>query len=285
MRFLKKGKILIILFLIFFVINFISSCRFPLEKASKISSIVPFNYRGLRFETRNIERDNLDNRYPVVVCFGDSVTFGWSLRYKDSYPAILEELLSTDYQSVKVINSGIGGDTVVDGYMRLNENVFYYEPDLVIINFGLNDGMIIEFTGNNFEENKSLIYNWNGNYSVPQVGLVDFYNYYDSMIKKIKASEIDIVIMGINPVLDIYPLSKDENFRKKQIEIYKLYNEKILEIGKRNNIISINLWDIFYQDGEVGKYIQRDGIHPNEKGAILIANSVYEHIIQNNVLK
>jgi len=40
-----------------------------------------------------------------------------------------------------MINSGISGDTSRDGLARLDWSVLSYEPDLVTINFGINDSV------------------------------------------------------------------------------------------------------------------------------------------------
>jgi len=40
---------------------------------------------------------------------------------------------------IELINSGISGDTTIDGLARLDWSVLSYEPDLVSINFGIND--------------------------------------------------------------------------------------------------------------------------------------------------
>ena len=50
-------------------------------------------------------------------------------------------MLQQKYPEAKVemINSGISGDTSLDGLARLDWAVLSYEPDLVTINFGIND--------------------------------------------------------------------------------------------------------------------------------------------------
>jgi acyl-CoA thioesterase-1 len=56
---------------------------------------------------------------------------------------------------VEMINSGICGDTSMDGLARLDWAVLAYEPDLVTINFGINDcvlGLDLEEFEMNFVE-------------------------------------------------------------------------------------------------------------------------------------
>jgi acyl-CoA thioesterase-1 len=56
---------------------------------------------------------------------------------------------------VEMINSGISGDTSMDGLARLDWAVLAFEPDLVTINFGINDcalGLDLEEFEMNFVE-------------------------------------------------------------------------------------------------------------------------------------
>jgi len=228
---MKKYKSIIILkyaaiFLICIVATSICSCSNVLKKTEKLASNIPFNYPGLRIETRSINLKQIDLFSPRIVCFGDSVTFGWNLIYEYSYPCQLEKLLVKDFSQIKVINSGIGGNTIIDANKRLDKDVANFKPDVVIINFGLNDGMIL----------------------------------------------------GINPVTGLFPENENENYRKKQREVYEIYNEKILEIAKNNNLEYINLWEAFNKEADPVEYIQTDGMHPNKKGLSLIAGLVYEKI-------
>ena len=75
----------------------------------------------------------------TVVAFGDSITAGYAVRR--GFPTFWKEMLVQKYPGVRIelINSGISGDTTMDGLARLDWAVLSYEPDLVTINFGIND--------------------------------------------------------------------------------------------------------------------------------------------------
>ena len=96
----RRKKVLdfvILLILVVVIVVSTSSCSFFLNNAEKVTSTMSFNYPGLRIETRNISVDEIRDNFPRIVCFGDSVTFGWNLKYSDSYPVLLENLLLQDY--------------------------------------------------------------------------------------------------------------------------------------------------------------------------------------------
>jgi len=95
----------------------------------------------LRPETRSLTWEDIEHRYRIV-CFGDSNTFGEHLPYAQTYPAVLQDLLCGKYPELDtvVINAGIRGHTSVQGLARLERDVLWYEPHVVVSAFGLNDG-------------------------------------------------------------------------------------------------------------------------------------------------
>lgn len=95
------------------------------------------NDQGL-FVARTLE--DLKNGCDVtIVAFGDSITAGYAVRR--GFTSFWREMLQRKYSQAKIemINSGISGDTTMDGLARLDWTVLSYEPDLVTINFGIND--------------------------------------------------------------------------------------------------------------------------------------------------
>jgi len=93
-------------------------------------------------QKRFVERTAADLREGcdvTIVAFGDSITAGFAVRR--GFPSFWKVALAQKYPEARVemINSGISGDTTQDGLARLDWAVLSYEPDLVTINFGIND--------------------------------------------------------------------------------------------------------------------------------------------------
>ncbi|MDM7934371.1 MAG: SGNH/GDSL hydrolase family protein [Methanothrix sp.] len=84
-------------------------------------------------------RDLEDGCSVTIVAFGDSITAGYAVRR--GFPGLWREMLQQKYPEARIemINSGVSGDTTEDGLARLGWSVLSYEPDLVTINFGIND--------------------------------------------------------------------------------------------------------------------------------------------------
>lgn len=72
-----------------------------------------------------------------VVCLGDSVTFGWSIdETKDTYPAQLQQMLGDNYQ---VVNLGRPGYTTYQGRLIMEQIGNDLQPDILVVAFGWND--------------------------------------------------------------------------------------------------------------------------------------------------
>ncbi len=95
------------------------------------------------------------NREPVTIAFlGDSVTQGCFECWYDEkvgffgntephqgYVSKLQSILRLmcPTAQLNIINAGVGGDTAAGGLARFQRDVGRYEPDLVVVAFGLND--------------------------------------------------------------------------------------------------------------------------------------------------
>ncbi|MCX5712138.1 MAG: GDSL-type esterase/lipase family protein [Candidatus Omnitrophica bacterium] len=77
---------------------------------------------------------NVGSSGESIVCFGDSITFGYGVTKQESYPMALAEMVT-----IPVINEGIDGDTSTEALQRLETDVLSRNPQLVIVEFGGND--------------------------------------------------------------------------------------------------------------------------------------------------
>ena len=86
----------------------------------------------------------------IIVAFGDSVTQGYSrtgtIDAGTVYHQQVKEKLERHYPlcTFSVINAGAAGQTAKGSLTRLERDVIRYQPDLVIIGFGLNDAVVSE---------------------------------------------------------------------------------------------------------------------------------------------
>jgi len=77
---------------------------------------------------------NLGSKGKNIICFGDSITFGYGVNPGEDYPTALANLAPQS-----VINSGVDGDTTFDGLKRIDADALQKDPYLVIVEFSGND--------------------------------------------------------------------------------------------------------------------------------------------------
>ena len=70
----------------------------------------------------------------IIICFGDSLTFGTGASKGMDYPSQLAKMIGRP-----VINKGIPGDTTSRALWRLKRDVLSKNPDMVLITLGGND--------------------------------------------------------------------------------------------------------------------------------------------------
>jgi len=167
------------------------------------------------------------NNSPVTIAFlGDSVTQGcfecYELRkgvvetvfdYPSSYSQRVREYLNILFPSaqINIINSGISGDGIVNGEKRLDRDILCYNPDLVVVSFGLNDCFNLD--------------------NIPK-----FKEALIKIINRLKEKNIEMIFMTQNIMCDhVSPkISKDDFLKgiaerfmvvEKEGNVYKFFNE------------------------------------------------------------
>ena len=99
---------------------------------------------------------NEDSKGTNIICFGDSITYGYGAEDDQNYPAFLAKITE-----LPVINSGVDGESSTKALMRIETDVLNKDPLLVIIEFGGNDFLDkvpIETTISNIKKMIDAIY-------------------------------------------------------------------------------------------------------------------------------
>ncbi len=81
-----------------------------------------------------------DQQQIVILSFGDSLMAGYQIPIDKAFPAQLEAALRQKGYNVRVLNSGVSGDTAADGLARLEWSLTE-KVDGAIVEFGANDAL------------------------------------------------------------------------------------------------------------------------------------------------
>ncbi|WP_261883706.1 arylesterase [Vibrio pelagius] len=77
----------------------------------------------------------------TILVLGDSLSAGYNMDIKQSWPTLLPDALAEYNKEVTVINGSISGDTTGNGLSRLPQLLIEHTPDKVLIELGANDGL------------------------------------------------------------------------------------------------------------------------------------------------
>ncbi len=78
---------------------------------------------------------------PRIIVLGDSLTAGLGLDIADCFPSVLQKRLQEKGLDYKVVNAGVSGDTAAGGLRRLEWALGEGEPRILIVALGGNDGL------------------------------------------------------------------------------------------------------------------------------------------------
>ncbi len=173
-----------------------------------------------------------------IVAFGDSLTAGYGLPIEESYPSLLEKMLERDGFKYEVVNAGISGDTSAGGVRRID---FSLEGDVkvVILELGANDFLRGQPVSQ-MKKNLSLI------------------------IERAKAKGAQVLLAGMEA-----PTNSGIDYRREVHEAFP-------ELAEKYQVSLIP----FFLVGVAGieSLNQSDGIHPNEEGTRIVAETVYKSL-------
>jgi lysophospholipase L1-like esterase len=179
----------------------------------------------------------------AIVAFGDSITAGFAVRR--GFPFFWREMLQQKYPEARLelINSGISGDTTLDGLARLDWAVLSYEPDLVTINFGINDCVL-------------------------GLGLEEFEMNFVEIVRRIRAGpDSEILLLSSQP-LETPPYDK----------IVRDYYQTIERVAKEMDVGFVDVYEAWMERVRAGTPLGSMIIpgldHPNEAGYTIIAEEL-----------
>ena len=212
-----------------------------------------------------------------IVAFGDSTTAVWSKEIEKAYSQRLTEALALQSIKAEVINSGISGETTADGRARFDRDVRRHRPDLVIIQFGINDSWIDADLGK----------------TEPRLTREQYRRNLRYMIETLKGDGAKVILATPNPMRwsdeykKMFSVGKpllDVNDIRGINRLLDLYADDVRRIAREENVRLVDVHKRFEDYGTVRKQnvsdlLLSDGIHPNDKGHALIAGLLMEQIL------
>jgi len=167
---------------------------------------------------------NIDSKGKNIICFGDSLTFGYGASQGEDYPTALAKL--TD---IPVINAGIDGDTSTEALRRIDSDVLERNPLLVIIEFGGNDFLRKipkELTLNNIKEMVGFIQAKGSMVAIVDISVGIFLGEYRKMFYALAREKKAIFVPAIFSGIITNPRLKSD-FLHPNADGYKIIAQRI----------------------------------------------------------
>ncbi|MBA2494086.1 MAG: arylesterase [Acidobacteria bacterium] len=174
---------------------------------------------------------------PKIVAFGDSLTAGFGLAEKESYPYLLQKKLEAEGYNYEVINAGVSGETSLGGLERIDWVLEQENMQILVLELGAND-LLRGLPVIKMKENLSTI------------------------IKKAKAKNIKVLLCGM-----LAPPTMGASYQREYTNAFpnlaSEYKVEFLPFLLENVALNRDL-------------NQADGIHPNAKGAVIMTENIYK---------
>jgi acyl-CoA thioesterase-1 len=175
------------------------------------------------------------DRRPKIVVLGDSLTAGLGLAPADAFPSVLQRKIDASGLQFEVVNAGVSGDTSAGGLRRLDWSL---QPDarILVLALGANDGL----RGLPVAEMKRNL---------------------STIIETAQARHVSVVLTG---------MEAPPNYGA---EYAVAFRQAFPDLSKRYKIPLVP----FLLDRVAGQpsLNQGDGIHPNVRGAQMVADTVW----------
>ncbi|WP_196140451.1 arylesterase [Aliikangiella sp. G2MR2-5] len=104
-----------------------------------ISTYITFNLSAAS-ENSTITAGKANSDKTILV-FGDSLSAAYNIPIEQGWVSLLQNFLKTNDLNVKLVNASISGETTSGGLERLEKQLKLYNPDIVILELGGNDGL------------------------------------------------------------------------------------------------------------------------------------------------
>ena len=177
---------------------------------------------------------------PRILFFGNSLTAGYGIDPDFAFPALIQEKIKKEGLQLVAVNAGLSGETSAGGFRRINW-LMKSRIDYFILALGANDGL------------RGLS---------PEATATNLQLIISAVRKKFR--DIRIIVVGMK-----VPPNMGHRYTNQFEPIFA-------RLAKKNNAVLIP----FLLEGvaAIPKLNLPDGIHPNEEGHKIIAETVWNYL-------
>jgi acyl-CoA thioesterase-1 len=174
---------------------------------------------------------------PKIIAFGDSLTAGFGLTEKESYPYLLQQKLNADGYNYEVVNAGVSGDTSLGGLERADWVLDQDGAEILVLELGAND-MLRGLPVAKMKQN------------------------LDRIIKKAKAKNLKVLLCGM-----LAPPTMGQQYSQD-------FTMAFPDLANENKV---EFLPFLLENIALKKELnQADTIHPNAEGEKIMTDNIYK---------
>jgi acyl-CoA thioesterase I len=176
---------------------------------------------------------------PKIVAFGDSLTAGFGLTERESYPYLLQERLNSEGYNYEVVNAGVSGDTSLGGLERVDWVLEQERVEILILELGAND-------------------------LLRGIPVVKMKTNLDKIIQKAKAKNVTVLLCGM-----LAPPTMGADYQRD-------YSNAFPDLATQHHVEYL---PFLLENVALKKELnQADGIHPNAEGTKIMMENIYKEL-------
>jgi lysophospholipase L1-like esterase len=207
-----------------------------------------------------------------IVALGDSTTApmkSWAPEVPEVYADLLPGALARHGIHAEVVNAGIGDTTTRDAVLRLDRDVFSHQPQVVVVQFGINDSWIDADEGA----------------TTPRLTRAEYRNNLRMIVAAARAHRARIVLMTPNPmrwadpyyikVFREHPGLLDVGRPRGIDRLLDEYVQDVRDVAHEEHVPLVDVFAAYEAYGAkpghpLSELLIADGVHPNERGQQLV---------------
>lgn len=178
---------------------------------------------------------------PTILVFGDSLSAGYGIDVDQSWTSLLQARLDDQGYEHRVVNASITGETTEGGATRIGAALENFEPEVVVIALGGNDGLR-GFPPDRMKRN------------------------LETMITASHESGASVVLLGIR-IPPNYGQRYTRAFEQVYRDLAREFRLPWVEFFMENVALNEDL-------------MQNDGIHPNAEAQAVLLDNAWPAIVQ-----
>jgi len=274
--------------------EFVSHEHAPNKSGLYYGTTITTNADGFRDYNYDVKKPSSTYR---IMMLGDSITLGWGVNSSDTFSKRIERKINniSNGKKFEVINTGIGGYNTKMEVELLKQKGLKYNPDLIILNYYINDPELPRKPSITFYYLQKNLYTyaffWD-KFSNLLLRLKNesYLNYYSQLYgNSYEGRQVMLQSIG-----ELAKIAHEKNIKLLIVVYPEFHNFKNYEFDYATNLVRnasasnsayfLDLLPYFKKVNPESVWVSYEDAHPNALGHSIAADAITEYLIEKNIV-